>query len=346
MKTRAEWIDFLKGLAIVAVVLDHLINVIYFNQTVHLFTIYSVSLFILLSGMTAVISLERNKKPLKTYQISRIKGILIPYIIASVIYRLAYHDFRFNWVDFWNDLLYFKASPPFYFILFFLQLVIIAPYLYKALIKMNVVLQIVGLLPIYFISKYLTHYTEIGSIYGGGGRILGGSYLFVFYLGMLFYLLYQKYGDKLNNLWMYILGIVISLSAIYLIYDSGWLYLAWSNPPNKQAIMYTLFVFVFAFSLYMVASKWKIPTKTLSLFTIMGRHSFYIFLYHLLFIFYASKITTAIGPLNNKLLNAILFLLFAIIIPILIGVIVKYRSVITNVKIFPERGTSKENISG
>lgn len=314
-KVNYGWIDFLKGLSIFAVVLDHLYGVIYLDPGFHLFTVFSVTLFIFLAGVTSVISIERNKLPLKEYQIKRIKGVVIPFVVASIIYSVINQNYYFDVNIFLNELILFKASPPFYFVLFYLQLIIVSPILYKLLIKSNIVLRLVSLVAIYFISRCLTHYTEVYGIYGGGGRILGGSYLFVFFLGMLFFMIYKKYGDYINRLWIHFIGIVSSAVIIYVLYSTGWLNIGWSNPPNKQTIIYTCAVLVLGYSLYMIMHK----TKILTIFTALGKYSLYIFLYHMLAINFASQILLTSGLMNNPLFKSAVFLSFAIIIPTLIG---------------------------
>lgn len=326
MKTKISWIDFLKGLSIFAVVLDHLFGVIYTNQEVHLYTEFSVTMFIFLAGVTSIISLERNKLPLKEYQLKRLNGTLIPYVIATIIYTTVNSNYRFDLSLFWDNLIHFNASGPFYFVVFYCQLVLIAPFLYRLLIKKKMYFQFLSLLFIYFISKYMTHYTNINGIYGGGGKLLGGSYLFAFFLGMFLFLLYQRYLENINRFWVLIVGFIFSLFLIYAIYISGWLNLGWTNPPNKQTFLYTLSVLLLGYSIFMIFTKWKFTKKVLSIFTVMGRYSLYIFLYHLLSIFYATKIFDMIKISENGIIKAVWFLSFAIVIPVLIGVITKFCS--------------------
>lgn len=326
MKRHLEWIDFLKGLAIIAVILDHLFNVIYYSPEAHLFTIFSVTLFIFLSGVTSVISLSRNNKGLWEYQKRRLTGVLVPYIVATIIYSVVNQNYRFIWNVFWDNLVWFKASPPFYFILFFSQLIVVAPYLYRALSKMNVIFKLLSLVPIYFISKYLTHFTEVSGIYGGGGRILGGSYLFVFYLGMLSFMLYQSHSEKINRVWVHVIVVISSALMIIYIYNAGWLAIAWSNPPNKQAIFYTLAVLAFAYSVHMLLAKMKITHRFLSLFSIIGKYSLYIFLYHMLAIHYTTKLLNSADLYNNNVIKAIFLLTISVVVPTVIGIVTKSRS--------------------
>lgn len=56
---RVYWIDFAKFLAILAVMVDHTYGVLYHNQKVAFASYYSVSLFIILMGITSYWSSNR-----------------------------------------------------------------------------------------------------------------------------------------------------------------------------------------------------------------------------------------------------------------------------------------------
>lgn len=327
MESKIGWIDFLKGISIITVIFDHLFNVIYYNHTANLYTVFSVSLFIFLAGVTSVISIDRNKEPLGRYQLRRIKGVFIPYAVATAVYGFVNMGYHFDAENFWSDLIHFRAAGPFYFVVFYCQLILVAPFLFRILINKKFLFQLTSVVIIYALAKYLTHHTEVGRIYGGGGRVLGGSYLFVFYLGMLFFLLYKKHWDKFNQIWMYLVGIILSASLIIVISVSGWVNVGWSNPPNKYTIIYTLSVFVLTFSTFLLASKWRFSKMLLSLIEYVGKYSYYIFLYHLLAIFYATNLFIRF-ELPEGLTKCVLYLSFAILIPLLIGVITKNRGLI------------------
>ncbi|MGG3282738.1 acyltransferase family protein [Paenibacillus solani] len=323
------WIDFLKGLSILAVVFDHLFGIVYHNQSVHLLTEFSVTAFIFLAGVTSVISIERNKMSLRDYQIRRVKGVLIPYLIATAIYVFVNLHYNFDLKVYWNALLNFNASAPFYFIAFFIQLVIIAPYLYKLLVNKRIWFQLLSLIIVYLIARLFTHNSVIGEIYGGGGKLLGGSYLFVFFLGMLTYMLYKKHSDIFNKNYVNVLLMIVSIIALGVVYFTGWLNLGWTNPPNKYTIIYSLSVMVFGFSLFMLLAKWRVSKTFLSMFETLGKYSLYIFLYHWLGIDYAKEL---IGVAEINFFNTICLFVFAVVFPTIIGMLVKYRWKIVNNK--------------
>lgn len=59
---RIKWIDCAKAVAIIAVVLDHCNGLLYTNALIAQSSYFSVSLFVLLSGMSANLSSSNRKK--------------------------------------------------------------------------------------------------------------------------------------------------------------------------------------------------------------------------------------------------------------------------------------------
>lgn len=81
---RKKWVDFLKAIAMIAVLQDHLPAAKLYNWR---YSIFSVSLFVLLGGITAAISLE--KKPsfdYGNYFWKKVRTIMLPYFVATCGY--------------------------------------------------------------------------------------------------------------------------------------------------------------------------------------------------------------------------------------------------------------------
>lgn len=91
---RKKWIDFLKAIAMVAVIQNHLPSEARLYEV--LYSIFSVSLFVLLGGITSVISLQdQDSFEYKDYLIKKIKKIFIPYLVATcgyTVFDLGYLD--------------------------------------------------------------------------------------------------------------------------------------------------------------------------------------------------------------------------------------------------------------
>lgn len=314
MSKKIDWIDFLKGLAILAVITDHLVFT-YTNKTIQMHTQFSVTMFIFLSGITSCISQSRNTGK-KGYISKRLLGIFIPYVVATVAYQLLITDYHFDFMIFKDYILNFNVSPPFYFIAFFMQLVLVSPILYKLFdINKSIYSRVISLIVIYILSLYLTHYTKISNIYGGGNLILGGTYLFVFALGMFFYF----YMDKLKksfNLFISIIGVLLLIAYEFLV-D---LKLGWSNPPNDHTIVFTSIIFMILYGVYNLFSKYIRYAKI----ELLGKYSLYIFLYHWLALKYFDKYI-GYNQISDPYLRYFILLLWASVSPILL--VVLYRKV-------------------
>ncbi|MFX3632167.1 MAG: acyltransferase [Candidatus Pristimantibacillus sp.] len=314
---KLRWIDFLKGVAILAVVLDHLHGIIYNNTQIHLLTQYSVTLFILLAGVTSGISNSNNTLKYSPYIIRKLRSIFIPYMLATVIYHIVANSYHFNFELFKQQLIMFNASGPFYFVLFYMQLVIVSPFLYKLFANRAIYQQGILLIVFYFISKYLTHYTAIEGYYGGAGKLLGGSYLFVFCFGIVVYLNLHLL-DRVKKVWLWI-GLLLSVG-IYLLYiNIGWLEKGWFNPPTKYTFMFALIVALIGwFAFHLVHTTWI--SKILFVVELLGKYSLYVFLYHSLFIHFGLQWFQSNLPLN--LLEKLVFLLIVLLPGLLIGIVI------------------------
>ena len=312
---RLNWIDTIKSLAVLAVIFDHNYNYLYHNKTLWSFSYFSVTAFIFVMGVTSSISLSKheNFQPL-VYIKKRSVSIIYPYLIASLIYHIYQNRGIFFLVSFLKQLVTFSASSPFYFIFLYLQLVLIVPWLFKIYTGKGTVTQflIVGILAI--IGTLLTTNTLIEGIYGGGGRILGGTYLFVCGLGILFYFYIKHLFKLIPSVVIFLLS--ITTLCFFLTYDL--FQQARSNPPNTYLIVYTMALCGLVFSLNnLVVVKLSFLSNIVTFSNIIGRYSLEIFLYHLLFINLAYKIA---HPMNIWILR-VYIMTAAIIPPILISIL-------------------------
>ena len=62
VKEQIKWINCAKMVAILAVMTDHTFDVLYTNSKIAMASYFSVSLFIILSGMTSYLSYSKNNK--------------------------------------------------------------------------------------------------------------------------------------------------------------------------------------------------------------------------------------------------------------------------------------------
>jgi len=292
-KERTQWIDVARFLAIVAVMTDHTYCVLYSTKDIAQGTYFSVSLFILLTGITMFWSLRNPELNFKSWVIRRIKGILGPYLIASAVCVFLFYRF-FDLEIYINGVVHFNIVGAFYYVLLYLQLIVIAPLLYQIFVfsnnkKLGFLIEVVGLLFVVIISFLTMNYTNILSVYGGGGKLFGGTYLILLYLGMCI----GKYYEKIRlKRWQSIIVFVIGLSVSVLCWkfivndqfqlDKRLPFGNGINPPGISLIIYTLLITATIYSLGMLIrdfenSVFGIVFKQIAK---LGKHTLYIFLYH------------------------------------------------------------------
>ena len=199
MKKQIQWINIAKFFAIVAVLVDHTNGILYSNQNVAYGSYFSVTLFIFLSGITIYGSSERNRdKKASLVLWNRVKKIFLPYAIAVFVYMIVMNTGKFIFTDYVTYLIHFNISGPHYFVLLYIQLLCVVPILFRLLEWANErkgkgIFFFILLILIVVLSIWTTNSTDILGIYGGGGKLFGGTYLIVFFLGMI-------YGMMMKNI--------------------------------------------------------------------------------------------------------------------------------------------------
>lgn len=284
---RQKWIDFLKALAMIAVLQNHLpyeaklFNDVYF--------IYSVSLFVLCGGVTAAISLEdKTDFEYKIYLWKKIKTIMLPYFVATcgyVIFEIGYLDVFYMI----NKLVNFTygSNGHMYYLVFYFELILIAPVLVKLYKKYadNELMQI-GILIFSAILAYVFEkYTYLDKFALGSKFLFGGSYFFLFSLGIYVYF----HINLLDKLCVKVIMIFASIVALGIIVYRKWYLVWWSNPPSIKAIIYTMVVFSLGYSSITLLQRLIKDTRfkrlcipLLELFCLIGKYSLYIYLWHMM----------------------------------------------------------------
>lgn len=308
MKSEIKWIDCAKAVAILAVLVDHTYGTLYTNSKIQTFSFFSVSLFILLSGMTLYLSYQRNSEK---KVINRIYKILIPYIIATFIYQLVICQF-FDFSVFLDSFIHFKIAGPFYFVFLYIQLLLISRVLFFIIKKASIFQEVLLFVVIIVVSYYTSNYTNILDIYGGGGKLFGGTYLILFYLGMIFskYNIFKTISKKNSIILLVIFGgLFLSwyrfICADNYKFDSTIGYVVGINPPNISLMLLALFMLFSVFSLFTLLENTKYLKVIVHIFSRIGKCSLYIFLYHGLFLEYLLPYFYDI--IENKLLRCFIY---------------------------------------
>lgn len=294
---REKWIDIGKSIAIFGVILDHVAPVLgenKFRYPIILISFYSVTLFIILAGVTSYISYENSNELNFSFKflLNKARSLIISYIIATFILCI-YRESYFYFESILNNLIYFNAAIHLYYVFLYLQLLCISPILYKIIKALNssqhpLLSHILFFIIIAVLSVILTKYTNILNIYGGGGKLLGGTFLTLYYIGMLFtsktlYKIRKK--EWIKSLIFFILSILFICSVIKMnemVLDFDDFFKKTINPSNLTISIYGLLIFFFIFYFFTTFELIKKFSKFLTILAWFGKNSLYIFLYHLL----------------------------------------------------------------
>ena len=232
------------------------------------FLTFAVPVFVFLSGFKLYNKYKDNKIDLKHFYIGRLKKIVIPYLIAFVVYFTFYiFENLIEWKDFFPSLLLGTLVAHFYYIIIAIQLYLLFPLLHKLLGKFDKIILVLS-----FVSAII--FNQFG-FFEYSDRFFA-TYIFYFILGMFV----AKYCTKkeIQPFWVYVIGIVpITLVHIYLCYKmslGGYWY-------KYSGIGQVLYVSLACIVIYNLCSKNK-SKKLEQGIDFVNPHTFYIFLYHIL----------------------------------------------------------------
>lgn len=296
---KIHWINCAKFIAILAVLMDHTYNILYTNKDYRILSYFSVSLFILLSGQTAYLSICKHPMGwFKTF-VNMSKKLVLAYSISVFIYMIVRHHF-FAAETYLNYLIHFNVVGAHYFVFLYLQLAVIAKALWNCINfvrgkKWEILWEGFILAGIIFVSYLTTNYTDMFSIYGGGGKLLGGTYLILFYLGMLLQRYYHCWAGHTSIIKSAIVS-TVSICALIMWgkfecmnrfrIDRLIPFGAGINPPSISLITMAVIVMFVAYGVFTLLEQCKF-TRWLTVFVSrMGEYTMYIFLYHMLLIQY------------------------------------------------------------
>jgi len=189
---RKAWIDQLRGIAIVGVVVGHSMDIYwdYLQPTVWQHMAFTIPWFVFLSGMAN--SLSARNKPIYSLTsyvsyIGKRSTLLIPYTIASVIAYTVFHSFIIDVHEFIDQYLIFFVQPTFYFINLILQLYLVFPLLYNVWVRLRIQRQRAALaVLLFFVSFVILPLWNAPWPFSPTGSLFGGGYLFIFFLGIVY----------------------------------------------------------------------------------------------------------------------------------------------------------------
>jgi len=326
-----KWINVAKIVAMFAVLVDHTSGVLYHSMEIKIGSYYSVSLFILCMGVTTWWSYSNVDRGIYKKVLKHLWGVLVPYIVSVfVLYGVRFKQINIG--DVFLHCIHFDAEPPHYYICLYLQLLLISPvvfYLLKHTLshkRLGVFAYeiLIGII-ILMISAITTNFTNVYDVMGGGGKLLGGTYLFVFFIGMLI----GKHSDHImqipKKLWQVLL-VTICVSLIVV----GWnRFICWDQfsvdmlfPFGEGGDVPSFSIFIYALSILLLImaicrlcdfTHCKVFEIVIAVMDWLGNHTLFIFLYHFTIMDYLKLI-----PFSYIWVARIVFFALMIIIPIIL----------------------------
>lgn len=291
-KTRIIWLDYMRGFAIIAVVVCHQQYILHSSEYVQFATLYSVTSLIFLMGVTKGISIDNylhSKAPVDwaRYTIKSLSSPVLSYVFATYIICKYSHVSNDQILQ---HLISFDAVPPFYYIKYIILFSLLGPILYYflMLIKERCRPFIIIAFCLFLILTWVVGYLSIDYL-----DVLGQSYLAVYVFGMILSLgngiKKPHISSKLIVLDFFLLGFgIYAANRFYFSRVAG--NYSYSelidvldpklqlNPPNLSVILFSASIIL---AVYLLSSFDNILSAGWKLLGVIGKYSMDIFIWHI-----------------------------------------------------------------
>ena len=221
------------------------------------------------------------------------KNLVVAYLIATAIYQI-YFTHRFDFTLYIDNVIHFKVSMHLYFVLLYIQLNFINRFFFGYLQKCpsNVkgyLCEIIMFVIVAIFTINTTNYTNILDVYGGGGKLLGGTFLLLYYLEMVI----EKHGVLTDISVKKSAFILLFSSMIWFIFwryicEYGWIldqyfpYMGGFNPPSVTLFIFSLCMLGITFGFFTLVERFNYTKWIVKIIGWIGKRSMAIFLYHML----------------------------------------------------------------
>ena len=233
------------------------------------FLTFAVPGFLFLSGFKLHNKYKDTEIDIKRFYTGRFKKIIIPYIVAFLIYFVFYKLLNMaQFSKFLPALLLGTLAAHFYYIIIALQFYLIFPLLNKLFLKCNKLLLALSFISTLTFNQFV-HFTYSDRFFG--------TYIFYFILGMFF----AKLSAQANRKHLGIsLAIFIPITIVH-IYFSYIMSLGdfWYKPSGIGQVIYVSLACIVIYNLCLYFKNSKVEKAV----NFIEPHTFYIFLYHILF---------------------------------------------------------------
>ncbi len=345
-RKRNDWIDIAKTAGILGVVLQHAKGWAYGSDYIYRCLLFAVGLFVMLGGYNIADSYIRRGR---VSVLKRLLNILVPYLAATLVYCIYSGEIS-DAGAVASHIIHFDAMAPLYYVAVYSQLMIITPVLIalmiwcdtgslrvgeqaddpamssKACMKPAVVIRSACVwLLILAVCYATTNYTCFPGIIIGGGNLFAGPWLMFWFGGI--YMRYHRPVFKKRRtalavftvdsclllLWHYLFVVQYLNEGMAAIFGSDQVPVTW---PHAAEV---LLLFVWFYTASVIWSSGRIT----HICGMLGRHSLYIFLFHVLFL--EIYVTHFFMYMLNRVgrLNTVIFIILIIACPIAIEYIVK-----------------------
>lgn len=285
MLKKDRYIQNLRAISIISVVLIHILPVAEETIIIREFLNFCVAMFLFISGYLT----NNIINNIKSFYKKRLSRVLIPYIIWSFVFILL--SGNYNLKSILGRILTGQGCGIYYYILVYAQMVIITPLLIKILDK-RYSRDIYLLTPISILVLYILKFLglEIGFPY----NVLSFTVWIIFYYYGLNVRFFEKDHKLENNLYkniiLYIIFIVLSIIEGFIWNENGDYSMAVSQIKITSIISSIYFIKVSIG----VRNKIKLKNKLISsIFLLLGDYSFGIYLTHMLFVRIFKKIISS-----------------------------------------------------
>ena len=328
------WIDVAKTVAIVGVVLQHVRGTLYTNDNIFYSMWYAVALFIMIGGFNAMKSWQRRGYVVVK---SRIARILIDYVVATAAY-LLFHEHFLDMEHFISKLIHFDAAGPLYYVAVYIWLVISTPILIGAVEwcsgKHTALRYMTVFTVIILICYFTTNYTNVLDIILGGGNLFAGPWLFIWFIGICIAKWDFNVGKNVRVclvsalsifivLWQWFFILIGYNMLVQPVFNGNQVLMTWANLVEAILIFYWIKLLFETVSM----SDNRIYNVFSGVICFLGKHSLYVFLYHILFITIAYKC----GGFSGRI-RSIISLVAVLICPVILEYLVEYiKKIIQNI---------------
>lgn len=321
---KKNYIQVLRGIAILGVVLIHAISNIEnnnINVILRQFINYSVPLFLFISGYLITSEKFNNKDYIKSFYKKRFLRIGIPYLVFSLIAFILNDDLRH--ISLSKKIFYLligQANSIYYYIIVYLQLIVLTPILVKLINKIN---------PIFIYSlSFLTILFEYCLI------LLNKPLPFPYnVLSFTTWILFYYMGIVMKNTKSININIkntiILTISMLILSIVEGFIWFKFFNNISIAVSQTKITSFLFSYFFIRILMYYKDSLNN-RILKFIGDNSFGIYLIHTFIMERFIKLFPYYNDIINLLVTAVVSLLISLLIIIIVKKVFgkKYASII------------------